>query len=87
MLLLEIAVSVDLFQEKLSRNTVRRLRGTTFESKTASEILDILFRAATNADQENSLWLGPGASKLLLDRQTEQIQSAKGFISALKVRD
>ncbi len=82
---MEIAVSIDLFQEKIPRSAVRRLQGTTFESKSASDILDIMFRAATSADESNSLWLGPAASKLLLDRQTEHIQSAKGFISMLKV--
>ena len=84
MILFEIAVSVELFQEKLPRNTVRQLCGTTFESKSASEILDLMFRAATSPDDKNPLYLGASTSKLLLDRQEEHIQSAKGFISALK---
>jgi origin recognition complex subunit 3 len=83
-ILFEIAVPVDLFQEKLSRSTVRQLRGTTFESKTASEILDLMFLAATSPDDSNPVYLGAGTSRLLLDRQEEHIQSAKGFISALK---
>lgn len=81
----ELAASVELFQEKLSRQTIRLLRGVTFEARSASEILDVLFRAATTPTDTKTLWLGPAASKLLLDRQTDHIQSAKGFIFGLKV--
>jgi origin recognition complex subunit 3 len=82
-----MAISADLFQEKLSRNTVRQLRGASFESRSATEILDILFSAAVWGHDEHSLWIGAQVSRLLLDRQTEHIASAKGFIAALKVRE
>ena len=84
-LVIEVATSLDLFEERLPRKTLALLRATIFEAKTAAEILDVLFRAATNPSEERHIWLGPVASKLLLDRQTEHIQSAGGFISALKV--
>lgn len=85
-LLFEIGTSVALFQEKLSRQAARQLRGTLFETRSATEVLDVLFRCATSPDLTNFLWLGPGASRLLLDRQTEHIPSARDFISLLKVR-
>ena len=85
-LFFEMAISAELFQEKLARSTIRQLRGALFESRTASEILDILFSAATTDDGDPAVLIGPAVSKLLLDRQTDQIASAMGFISALKVR-
>ena len=84
-LLIEIGTSVDLFQEKLSRQAIHKLRGTLFETKSATEVLDALFRCATSPDSSRCFWLGPGTSRLLLDRQTEHIQSAKDFISIQKV--
>jgi origin recognition complex subunit 3 len=84
-LLFEIAISTDLFQEKLPQSTVRQLDGAAFASKSASEVLDMLFCAATMAGPEDSLYLGAAASRLLLDRQTEFVGSAKSFLSSLKV--
>ena len=84
-LLFEIAVSADLFQDMLPQSTVRQLDGAIFTSKSASEVLDILFCTATMAGPQASLYLGPAASRLLLDRQTEHVPSAKGFLSSLKV--
>ena len=77
---------MDLYKEKLADSTIRLLQGVPFEAKGSTEILDVLFRATTTPEDQQSLWLGSGAAKLLLDRQTEHLQSAKGFISALKVR-
>ena len=85
MLLFEIGTSVELFQEKLSRQAIGQLHGTLFENKSATEILDALFRCATSPIDTSFLWLGAGASKLLLDRQTEHVQNAKDFMSSLKV--
>lgn len=84
-LLFEIGTSVNLFQEKLSRRAIHRIRGTLFETKSATEVLDVLFRSATTAETSGFLWLGAGASRLLLDRQTEHFQSAKDFLANLKV--
>lgn len=84
--LFEMTISPDLFQEKLARNTVRQLQGALFASRSGSDILDILFSASAKSDDNTSLLIGPAVSKQLLDRQTEQIPSAKDFISILKVR-
>ena len=84
-LVFEVATSVELFQEKLSRHALRLLSATVFEAKSSTEILDLLFRCATSPDETRFLWLGANASKLLLDRQTEHIQSARGFITAMQV--
>lgn len=85
LLIFEIATSIELFQEKLSRQTICHLQGTAFEGRDASEILDVLFKSATTREGTKGLWIGSGASKLLLDRQTEHIPSANSFITSLKV--
>ena len=83
-LVLEIATSLELFESQLPRQTLSLLSATIFEAKSAMEVLDVLFRAATDPDDGRPLWLGPSTSKLLLDRQTEHAQSAGAFISSLK---
>ena len=51
----------------------------------AEESLELIFRAITAPDAERFLWLGPALSKMLLDRQTENIQSAQALIESCKV--
>ena len=83
-LVFEVATSLELFESRLPRKTLSQLKATVFEAKTVAEIFDVLFRAATGPAGERHLWLGPAASRLLLDRQIEHIQSASGFIMTLK---
>ncbi|MCJ1242868.1 hypothetical protein MMC30_000064 [Trapelia coarctata] len=83
-LLFEIATSVELFQEKLPRATIRRLQGTSFETKDAAETLELMFEAFTSPRQSRLLYIGPNVSKMLLDRQMEYTQSAQAFIGSLK---
>lgn len=85
MLLFEIATSVELFQEKLPRATIRCLQGTSFETKDAAETLELMFEAVTNPRESKILYVGPNVSKMLLDRQMEHTQSAQAFIGSLKV--
>jgi len=82
-LFFEISVSVDLFQEKLLRRAIRHLSGTVFEGRKANEILDVLFHAATASDDQR-LWLGANVASMILERQAEHIQSARGFIESVK---
>ena len=85
-LVLEVATSLELFESQLPRQTLGLLEATVFEAKTATDVLDVLFRAAIEPDPEGThqLWLGSATSKLLLDKQTEHAQSAGAFISSLK---
>ena len=85
LLLFEIATSVELFQEKLPRATIRRLQGTSFETKDAAETLELMVESATASDTTRFLFIGPNVYKMLLDRQMEYTQSAQAFIGSLKV--
>ena len=83
--LLEIATSIENLQEKMSQATMRHLDGVAFESIDAEESLERIFKAATFPDVHRSMWIGPGPSKLILDRQLEHVQSVNAFIQASKV--
>ncbi|MCJ1287384.1 hypothetical protein MMC26_006733 [Xylographa opegraphella] len=83
-LVLEIGTSIDLFQEKLSRATIRRLQGTSFEMKDAVETIEMMFRTATAPGESASLYIGAGLLKMFLDRQIEHIQSVHAFMQSLK---
>ena len=83
--LFEIAISIDNFQEKMTRAAMRHLRGVTFEASGAEHTTELMFKVATSSEVSRSMWIGPGLSKALLDRQLEHIQSGHAFIQAFKV--
>ncbi|MCJ1310954.1 hypothetical protein MMC25_004623 [Agyrium rufum] len=83
-LLFEVATSTENFQQKLPQSILRHLTGTEFETMDAEESLELIFRAVTAPDVERSLWLSPALSKTLLDRQTQNIQSAQALIESCK---
>ena len=81
----EITTSIDLFKDKLSQATVRRLRGRTFETKDAMEILEHMFRATTDPDHPSSLSASANICKMFLDRQIEYNRHPQAWIESLKV--
>ena len=81
MLLFGIATSVELFQEKLSKETIRYLDGSVFNVQQV-DVEDVF--KAFQAEQ-TTLWVGPGLSRIILQRQKDYIQSHSSFINALKV--
>ncbi|MCJ1338812.1 hypothetical protein MMC09_004101 [Bachmanniomyces sp. S44760] len=83
-LILEIETSIDLFQEKLSRSTIRQLSGTVFEAEALGDALELVFRTATRKVDQSRLWIGASLSKMLLDRQRDYTQSIPAFIDGLK---
>lgn len=80
-LLFGIATSVELFQEKLSRETIRYLDGSAFDVQQVH--IEDVFKAFSS--EETTLWMGPGLSRIILQRQKDYIQSHSSFINALKV--
>lgn len=80
-LLFGIATSVELFQENLPRDTIRYLDGSAFDVQQV-EIED-LFKASQS--EQPTLWVGPGLTRIILQRQKDYIQSYSTFINALKV--
>ena len=84
-LLFGIATSVELFQEKLPKSTIRCLQGTKFDVARVEESLESVFTATTGETGCGPLWLGPGLSRVLLERQKDHVQSVQAFCMALKV--
>ena len=82
-LLFNITTSVDLFQSKLPRATIRSLTGATFYV-TQIDIEKILQDIHY---MEPTLLLGSNLSSQLMDHQRNHIQSTHAFIRTLKVRN
>lgn len=83
-LLFGIATSVDMFLDKLSRATVKRLRCGRFD--VAQLEIEEFFKAATSLENPVGPWLGPSISSAILQRQKDYIQSIPAFVQALNVR-
>ena len=82
-LLFGIATSIDLFQEKLSRATMRSLQGVRFDMEQLA--VDEILKAAVSLDESRSLWLGPGLSSTMIQRHNDYVQSTSFFVEAIKV--
>lgn len=83
-LLFGIATSVDMFLDKLSRATVKRLHCGRFD--VAQLEIEDIFKAATSMEHPVGPWLGPSLSSAILQRQKDYFQNISGFVQALKVR-
>lgn len=82
-LLFGIATSVDMFQEKLPRATIRNLHGVRFD--VAQLNIEDIFKKASCPDDSRCLWLGSDLSKTIVQRHKLYIQSVSSFIRTLKV--
>ena len=82
-LLFGIATSIDLFQEKLSQASLKLLQCSNFEVTQLD--VDFLFKEVTGADEASRLWLGPGLSRLVLQRHQDYVQTTADFVWAIKV--
>ena len=80
-LLFGIATSVELFQEKLSRETIRCLKGSVFDVQQTN--VEDVFKAFQS--EQTTLWTGPGLSRSMLQRQRDYIQSHFSFVHSIKV--
>ena len=80
-LLFGIATSVELFQEKLSRNAVKCLDGTAFDVQQAG--IEDIFKAFNT--EQPTLWVGPTLSRMILQRQKDYIQGHSSFVNSLQV--
>ena len=81
MILFNIATSTEVFQEKLSRDAIRRLEGAEFRLERLD--MEELFQAIN--DHDSTLWLGPSLSDHTLQHQRDYIQSPFGLKEAVKV--
>ena len=81
MILFNIATSIELFQEKLSRDAIRRLAGAEFRV----ERLDVEEVFQMINDYRSTFWLGPNLSDYTLQQQRDYIQSPFALKEAVKV--
>lgn len=82
-LMLSVATSLEVFQEKLPRSCIRLLKGTPFHAQMSDGIMRILDATLFSFDR-HTLMLGPKLFKNLVHRQMESIESVDAFISSLK---
>ncbi|KAL8985823.1 MAG: hypothetical protein Q9177_004331, partial [Variospora cf. flavescens] len=80
-LLFGIKTSIELFQEKLPRRSIRCLRGVQFDVTEIS--VDVVFRAVS-FNKTRPFLLGPGVSSLILQAQQESIQGIASFAKSLQ---
>ncbi len=80
-LLFSIATSIEIFQEKLSRETIRYLDSSVFNVQQID--IEVVFKAFQS--EQSTLWVGPGLSRTILEQQKDYIQSLSFFINSLKV--
>ena len=80
-MLFGVGTSVELLHEKLSREIIRSLNGSAFDVQHVD--VDDVFRACQS--EEMALWIGPGLSKIMLQRQKDYIQSHSTFVNSVKV--
>ena len=85
-LVFETATSIELFQEKLPRAAIRRLRGTSFLARDPIETLELMFRCGTSPTTPGLFFLGASVCKMLMDRQIEYAHGTRALIQALKVK-
>lgn len=78
--LFTIATSVEFLQQRLSRASIQCLDGKLFDAAVSADEVEQVFEAITSPD--STLWLGPGLMSLLLERQTDYIQSIDSFVEA-----
>ena len=81
-LLFGIATSVELFQDKMPRNTIRRLRGKEFKLEQVD--FDEIFEAIHSGGF--GVWLGPELSRMILQQHRDHFQSNHQVTQRLKVR-
>ena len=80
-LFFNIATSSDLFQSKLPRETIRLLTGSEFHVKRVEA--ERLFRLMNN--ESSILFCGPTLSHVVLQRQSDFVQSPTALTRSLKV--
>ncbi|KAJ4990253.1 origin recognition complex subunit [Stagonosporopsis vannaccii] len=82
-LLFGIATSADSFEDRLSGQSLRYVKGERFDVTQSDEIIEKLF-CATVASLDNRLFVGPQLCRRMLDRQKDYVQNVQDFCDGLK---
>ena len=81
-LLFNIATSLDFLQQRLSKAAVKCLQGTLFDVAPVEDMMERLFD--TLISSRSVLCIGPNLIAMLLERQSDYIQSIESFVDAVK---
>jgi origin recognition complex subunit 3 len=83
-LLLGIATSIEIFQDRMPRSALKRLQGKQFEVINSDELLERIF-SATILGGNIPFRIGSELASGLIHRQRSYIQSPSDFIDAFQV--
>jgi hypothetical protein len=72
-----------MFQDRLSRATLRRLQATRYDITQVD--MEEVFEVATSLDESRTVWLGPNLYNTILQSQKDNMQSFAKFTVAVKV--
>ncbi|KAF2674666.1 hypothetical protein BT63DRAFT_408831 [Microthyrium microscopicum] len=76
-----VATSIEIFQDRLPRTTLRALSSTQFDVVQSKVLLEQLFESTV---AESEFWVGPTLAGVLLERQQKHIQSPDDFVNAVQ---
>lgn len=79
---ISIATSIDFFQQRLSREAVKRMRGQLFDVAPAQQEIQRVFNVMV--DPRTPLWIGPNVMRLALERQSDYVQSIDSLVQAMQ---
>ena len=81
--LLGISTTVELFETRLSKSTIRMLDGRVFHSCLQGDIFHAIYSLVQGTPGTN-LWHGPTVSNVLLERSHDQDETPQSFTQAIK---
>lgn len=83
-LMLSVATSLEVFQGKLSRSSIRQMAGTSIQAEIRNGISKVLEISMFRFTHNSTLLLGPNLFTALVNRQTQSMESIDAFTSSLK---
>lgn len=83
-LILSVATSIEVFEEKLPRSSIRLLNGQSINACPSDGLLTILKSTIFRRIDPGFLLLGPKLFKSVIQRQQQSLESIDTYISSLK---
>ena len=82
-LLFGIATTIELFEARLPKSTIRLLNGQVFDVSAQGDKLYDIYKAVQSGSSAR-LWLGPAVSSVLLERSRDQDEKMESFAQAIR---
>lgn len=83
-LILSVATSVEVFEEKLPRSSIRLLSGQSINACLDDGLITIIKNTIFQRSSIGNILLGPKLFKSLIQRQEQSLESIDAYISSLK---